>query len=126
MLACNKRPERGHPMAGGGVACHYPERHDGPCAWDPEPSLARKGLDALLRLFPGREVQAIDSQPERPLLAEVIETGSIEELTVLAGGPWVRVWFVGGAEFAIWKRTGAVYQVGHDGAVMDDPIIEVR
>jgi hypothetical protein len=28
-------------------------------------------------------------------------------------------------KFAIWKSTGAVYQVGADGAVPDDPIFTV-
>ena len=29
-----------------------------------------------------------------------------------------------GPEYAIWKRTGAVYRVGLDGAVAEDPVIE--
>jgi hypothetical protein len=127
MAACNKRPDPDHPAAAlTNVACHYGENHDGPCAWDFEPSLARRGIDALLALFPWREIQAIDSQPERPLLATDVTTGEVSELTRFAAGPWVLVTFVGGSEFAIWKRTGTVYYVGHDGAVDEDPFIELK
>jgi hypothetical protein len=37
----------------------------------------------------------------------------------------VIVRFVGGDEYAIWKVTGAVYRVGPDNAVEDDPILTV-
>lgn len=38
-------------------------------------------------------------------------------------GPWLTVIYEDGEEFAIWKVTGAVYRVGPDGAVDEDPII---
>jgi hypothetical protein len=32
--ACNARPGPGHPFHGSGVACHFPEGHEGGHAWD--------------------------------------------------------------------------------------------
>lgn len=44
------------------------------------------------------------------------------------GSPWLEfdcwVHLKGRFEFAIWRRTGDIYQVGEDGAVSDDPIKE--
>jgi hypothetical protein len=101
--------------------------HEGPCAWALEPSPARCGLDRLLAIFPNREIESVDSQPEKPLMAyevddDGIRVGGPYELARNAAGPWVLVTFVGGDEFAIWKHTGDVYRVGLDGAVEEDPL----
>lgn len=37
--------------------------------------------------------------------------------------PWASVDAIPGPRFAIWLTTGAVYRVGEDGAVGEDPII---
>ena len=85
-------------------------------------SLVRQAFDELLRMHPHLDVVAIEWQignPTRPLTHD---------------GPWVLVTLGQPSEsfdetpawalwrFAIWKRTGAVYTIGHDGAVSDDPI----
>lgn len=126
MTACNKRPPPDHPMYNSGVACHMADLHDGGCTWALEPSKARQGLDKLLATFPTRELALVDSQPERPLNAYDVQTGEAHEITKLPSGPWVCVDFVGGDRYAIWKTTGAVYRVGPDGAVDEDPILHVQ
>jgi hypothetical protein len=107
-----------------------PRPADAPLSKHPVPlparSLARRGVDALLAKYPGCTIQAFDSQAERPVLAKDVATGKVSELTRLPAGPWVRVWLDGGGSFAIWKRTGNVYRVGDDGAVEDDPFIEIK
>lgn len=125
MTACNKRPPPDHPMHGTGVACQYREDHDPPCAWSFEPSPARRGLDTLLALLPFRTVEKLDSQPAQDILVTDMETREVSVLTTIPPGPWVAVTFVGGTEFAIWKVTGAVYRIGPDGTVEDDPILTV-
>lgn len=40
-------------------------------------------------------------------------------------GPWLMVTYQDGGEYAIWKVTGDVYQVGPDGAVGEDPILTI-
>lgn len=101
------------------------EGHDGGCGWAIEPSRARQGLDVLLKLLPNREVERVDSQPPEDVLATDVQSRVVSLLTTLPSGPWVRVWFVGGAEFAILKATGAVYRVNPDGRVADDPMLEL-
>jgi hypothetical protein len=125
MTACNKRPGPEHPMYNTGVACHYRDDHDPPCAWSVEPSLARKGFDRLLAAFPFRTVQSVDSQPAQSVFSTDTVTGEVREVTRLSPGPWVCVTFVGGAEYAIWKSTGNVYQVDADGAAAEDPVLTV-
>jgi hypothetical protein len=80
------------------------------------PSLTRQGLDELLRMMPHLELVEADWQ-----------RGDV-------AGPWLLVTLGQQSDdgsdafalfpFAIWKRTGAVYRVGADGAVEDDPILE--
>jgi hypothetical protein len=105
------------------VACHIYKDHDGPHTWEYEPSLARLGLNRLLALMPTRELESVDSQPKRPLKARDVRTGEESIITTYPAGPWVRVWFVGGDEYAIWKATGDVYRVGPDGQVQDPPML---
>jgi hypothetical protein len=79
-----------------------------------EPSLARQGLDLLLQVHPSFDLVEVDWQ-----LAD--------------DGPWVLVTLGQPSEgdspvwakhhYAIWKFTGAVYGVQHDGAVTDDPLL---
>lgn len=88
-------------------------------------TLARRGLNALFAAFPLKEVEAIDHQPERDVLATDLKTGEVSVITTLPAGPWVCVDFVGGDKYAIWKSTGAVHRIGPDGAVEDDPILTV-
>lgn len=49
------------------------------------------------------------------------------QLTVENGSPWLqidaRVYLEGIIKLALWRATGAVYRVGEDGAVEDDPFI---
>jgi hypothetical protein len=127
MSACNKQPPAGHPFHNTGVACHMTAGHDGPCTWANEPSLARQGIDRLLGVFRNREIASIDAMPERPVMAaEIGARGPHDreiEVTRVPAGPWVVVRFVGGDEYAIWKEADAVYRVGPDGAVEDDPIL---
>lgn len=116
-------------MHGSGVACHMHEGHDGPCAWSTERSMARRGIDALLAMFPWREIEKIDNQQPHPIeVYDVDEHGNRASEPYrrwdLPAGPWVVVKFVGGAEFGVWKLTGAVFSIGIDGVVAEDPIIE--
>lgn len=73
---------------------------------DGDPALIRKGLDWLLAQHPGEGVVQLDGQPAHRLGM---------------AGPWVCVDFPS-AKYAIWKVTGAVYEVGASGAVPDDPV----
>lgn len=123
MSACNARPPEGHPWHGSSAACHIAAGHEGPHTWETEPSNARRGLDRLLAAMAHREIRLIDSQPERPLIATNVETGEEKEITRFPAGPWVLVDFEGGDSYAIWKLTGAVYRVGEDGAVDEDPML---
>lgn len=128
MTACNAQPGPDHPMHGTMVACHMAEGHDGPHTWDHKPSLARMGVNKLLALMPTREIERIDSQLPHPIMAYDVDehgnrAGEPYRQWDLPAGPWVLVQFVGGDEYAIWKRTGNVYRVGPDGAVEEDPML---
>lgn len=97
-----------------------------------EPSLARQGLDKLLREFPTRELHSFDAQLPHPIgVWEVDEHGNRTGIrpyriwTDEMVGPWVLVTFVGGDEYAIWKQSGDVYKVGSDHAVDKNPILSV-
>lgn len=127
MSACNAQPPEDHPLAGHLVACHMAEGHDGPHTWETEPSLARRGIDRLLEVMAHREILSLDSQPGREASATRDYPGApLRDYSAQEPGPWVLVTFVGGDQFAIWKATGAVYIVGPDGAVDDDPILAVK
>lgn len=87
------------------------------------PSLARQGLDLLLFMHKHLDLVSIDWQVP----------SNVHDF----GGPWLLVelgqpsddfdeqrpaWAIW--RYAIWKTTGAVHRIGHDGAVDDDPIAE--
>ena len=92
-----------------------------------EPSLVRQALDELLRLYPGFDVLTIEWQIDPP-------RGRWDGHPARWEGPWVLVdlgqpsdtidvtpaWAIW--KFAIWRATGAVYVVGANGAVHDDPV----
>jgi hypothetical protein len=102
-----------------------------------EPSLVRRGLDYLLDAYPMFDLVSVNWQLPEPIVlySEGVPARRWEGGIV---GPWVLVklgqpsetmrseplilpaWATW--EFAIWKVTGAVYRVGADGAVPDDPI----
>lgn len=82
---------------------------------EPNVSLMRQGLNALLEQFSGLDVLKVELQTDyegkRP-------------------GPWtlVDLGILGWShrkEFAIWNNTGNVYRDDEQGAVEDDPMIEV-
>jgi|SRR5215472_1274064 len=85
-----------------------------------EPSPARRGLDALLARYPHFDVLYVErGSAEHTRIAApwiIVTLGQPSDNEIEAFARW---------EFAIWKNTGAVYTV-EDGAVADDPIIEVR
>lgn len=75
---------------------------------------------------------------KRPEWPSAVERSQIEralhdadvtklEITVEAGSPWLQVnaWvhMEGHRPLALWRATGAVYAVGSDGAVEEDPFI---
>ena len=79
-----------------------------------EPSLVRQGLDWLLEHFPHLDVVKVEWQTEDghwtgPWV--LVEMGQPSLGGIAAWAVW---------KFAIWRETGAVYQM-HDGAVSDDP-----
>lgn len=89
------------------------------------PSFAREGLDRLLAANPEMDLAKIDGQPERPATTTRDYSGApLRETLHQPAGPWVCVDFEGGDQYAIWKHTGAVYRVGKDGAVEDDPVFD--
>jgi hypothetical protein len=80
-----------------------------------EPPAVRLGLNALLERFPHLVLLRADAWPNgNPWLLVSLGQRSEGEEEAYARH-----------EFAIWKSTGAVYTIGHDGAVGDDPIITV-
>lgn len=73
-------------------------------------SPARRAINILLALHPELEVESIDSQ--QPNRSDAI------------GGPWVLVNFVAHARpYAIWKATGAIFQLDPLCAVEDAPLV---
>lgn len=67
---------------------------------------ARQGLDWLLE----RHRETVPSRYERDGVADIVS-------------PWVLVDF-GTARYAIWKTTGAVFELDGNGAVGDDALFE--
>lgn len=97
----------------------YPDADESKRGPLPAPPGTREALLRLLALVPA-EIAFIDAQAARgdrvhslPNV-EVVELGQLE-------GPWVCVDFADGQRFAIWKETGDIYRVGHDGAIVDPP-----
>lgn len=88
-------------------------------------TLTRQALDELLRRYPVLDVLGVDWQLPRELFSASVPQRRWSTEMV---GPWVLVQLGLAGEdpldFAIWKHTGALYLVGTDGAVGDDPIWE--
>lgn len=96
----------------------------------PPASPVRLALDELLRWHPTWDLALLDWQ--------LIDAHSIDPEDTWQGrqhlGPWVLVEIGQPSEtfdqtpawatlsYAIFKRTGAIHDIGHDGAVGDDPI----
>lgn len=91
-------------------------------------SPARRGLDRLLAAFPDRDLERVDAQLPHPIeVYDVDEHGQRAAKPYrqwdLPAGPWLLVKFADtGAEYAIWKPTGAIYEVDPGGAVGEDPV----
>jgi hypothetical protein len=93
-----------------------------------EPTIVRRALDELLARYPSFDLVNVDWQLAiegegeeiRPYIGPwfLVTLGQPSER--YEGGvpppPWVR------HHFAIWKTTGAVHGVQHDGSVTDDPL----
>jgi hypothetical protein len=86
----------------------------------------RRALDALLAHYPAFDLLRVDWQidpgderrsPHWAGSWVLVDLGQPSDLIDLK--PAWAVW-----RFAIWRATGAVHQVGPDGAVIDPPIIE--
>jgi hypothetical protein len=102
--------------------------------WRPIPapvSNMRQGLSALLAYYPNADLVHVENQNDT--LREVMRTAPappFEHWTYRSEpGPWTTVDLVLAGKplrLAIWNRTGNVYKVGDDGAVEDDPFIEVE
>lgn len=94
-----------------------------------DPSPARRGLDALLALYPFHDVIEVDWQiddgpPARFLGPWVLVTMG-QPSAELELGPFPELAAWARWRFAIWRRTGAVHVLGRDGAVSDDPIVSL-
>lgn len=93
-------------------------------------SLARQGLDRLLALFPDAEIERLDWQlPREAIVTRDTHDSPLRETLAQPAGPWVCVDLVivgNASRFAIWKTTGAVYQLDEHGAVEDDPFLTVE
>jgi hypothetical protein len=94
-----------------------------------EPTPARRGFELLLERHPHLDVVAawIPGRPEDPWLtpSSVVAPWLRVELGQPSEGEGVAdayaVW-----SFAIWRSTGAVHTVDADGAVSDDPVLELE
>jgi hypothetical protein len=92
-------------------------------------SLARRGLDALLKQYPTADLAWTRQQDEKimEVYREQIEPSQYNTEYWLAPGPWLCVdLYVNGRieQFAIWNRTGNVYRI-FNGAAEDDPFISI-
>jgi hypothetical protein len=99
--------------------------HEGPHAWGTEASPARRGIDRLLATLPHRELEFLAADAGDLAFLQAAHPRGAGEFAALET-PWVVIQFVGGDRYAIWKRTGAVYRIGPDGAVDEDPILELE
>jgi hypothetical protein len=91
---------------------------------------ARQGLNRLLEQYPEADVVEIIHQS---LLAEVKKVAKLlhhvrpySYFHIPDEGPWTSITLMDKGEaldFAIWNRTGNVYNIDKDGAVEDDPFI---
>jgi hypothetical protein len=83
----------------------------------------RQALDRLLHLMPGYDLLEIDWQ------LAIDGEGEVPRPFI---GPWLLVTLGQRSDdgspvwarhhYAIWKKTGAIHGVQHDGSVTDDPI----
>lgn len=88
----------------------------------PDPTVERRGLDALLNAMPFFDLLAVDWQLDEPLGWN-------------GPGPWLMVTLGQRSDdgahawathtYAIWKRTGAVHLVTADGEVIDPPYLRL-
>jgi hypothetical protein len=78
-------------------------------------SIERQALDLLLRSHPSFDLLDVDWQePPGPWILVTLGQRSTG-----GGETWAR------HHFAIFKRTGAVHGLQHDGSVTDDPLFVV-
>jgi hypothetical protein len=90
-----------------------------------EPSPARRGLDALLARYPHFDVLYVERGSAQGEMYPLVDSISAPWIMVTLGQPSEgEIEAFARWEFAIWKNTGSVYTMA-DGAVSDDPIIEV-
>lgn len=77
-------------------------------------SLARIGLDRLIGMYSTFDLISAEWQEEGPWLLVALGQPSAGKNDAHAVH-----------HFAIWKHTGAVHGVQHDGAVTDEPLLSV-
>lgn len=84
-----------------------------------EPSPARRGLDLLLATHPHLDVVRVASPTDTPEASPwlLVDLGQRSA----DGSDAYAVW-----RFAVWRSTGAVHGIDHDGAVSDDPILTLE
>lgn len=91
-----------------------------------EPTLMRRTLDELLRRYPFFDLVEVDWQlaiedddeVARPFVGPWLLV-TLGQPSMLGGPPWAK------HHFAIFKTTGAVHGLQHDGSVTDDPLFTV-
>lgn len=82
----------------------------------------RRALDALLARYPDFDLLSVDWQePDGwgSMLSGVWLIVVLGQRSDDGSETWAR------HSFAIWKTTGAVHGLGHDGAVTDDPLFVI-
>lgn len=79
------------------------------------PSLARRSLDMLMAMHAPWDVLVVDWQADGPWLLVTLGQPSSDD-----SGAFAR------HHFAIWRETGDVYGVQHDGSVTDDPLLALH
>jgi hypothetical protein len=77
-------------------------------------SLARIGLERLLEMYGTFDVLEVDWQDNGPWVLVTLGQPSSDGVDAHARH-----------HFAIWKSTGAVHGIEHDGAVTDEPLLSV-
>jgi hypothetical protein len=98
-------------------------------------SRARRGLNALLEHLPHAEVASITNQNGviRSALRASLHPAAHNKGTLMTNdmaGPWTCVDLYDMKNgrilrYGIWNSTGATYELDKDGALVDDPIIEL-
>lgn len=81
-------------------------------------------VDADREYFPPNTTLSVLTRDLRAAIKQADEVGSVE-IDILAytsqPGPWF-CFNIGSLKYAIWRETGALYEVDQFGAVGDDPI----